>query len=489
MDLIRLKALLNHQQNILSQIALGESTKDIFDNICLAIEDIMEDKTAKCSIVCLSGDQLFNCSAPTMDPNYSELTNGVKIGEGIGSCGTAAYRKSRVIVSNIETSPLWKDFKDIALKFNLRSCWSTPIISSKSEVLGTFAIYHENTCDPSDSDIELIDYFVDFSRIALQKKYDTLKLNSVMKELESSTNKFNALTKVIPDSAFILSQDGDYVDVYSSSEELLSQSISSLMNKNLNDILPEQDAIPIMEVIHNTLEQDDVQVFEYELKVQKGNVFFEGKVAPIIYDHIEGNTKRHVLWIARDITARKQAEQEIEKLAYYDHLTNLPNRRLLNERLSLCVERINRSKKTAALLFLDIDDFKKINDTYGHSAGDNVLVELAERLNSVVRSSDTIARIGGDEFVVLLEYVGEDNALASSEATIVAEKLQKVFEHDFDLGEAQCKVGGSLGIYLIDDTNLSDNTNLSVDSILKFADSAMYQAKTSGGNRYSFYDI
>lgn len=108
------------------------------------------------------------------------------------------------------------------------------------------------------------------------------------------------------------------------------------------------------------LASNEIQVFEYELEVLKGKRIFEGRTAPIINNQSGSSSLRHVLWVARDITVRKEAEKEVKKLAYFDPLTNVPNRRLLTERLTQCVERINRSHKTGALLFLDIDNFKRI---------------------------------------------------------------------------------------------------------------------------------
>ena len=482
MDSERQHNLLAHQKNILSKIALGESLNQIFDDICLAIEEIIDDKAAKCSILSLDGKQLFHCAAPSIDPQYSAIINGVHIGEAVGSCGTAAYRNSRVIVENIETSPLWQNFKEIALKFNLKSCWSTPITSSRSEVLGSFAIYHEHPKTPSEKDLELIDYFVNFSSIALEKLQHLNKVENLINDLEISNKKLNAFTKVMPDPALILSEEGVYLDVYGSSEDLLAYSASELINKNVNDILPKKYASSIMATLKKTLASNEVQVFEYELEVQKGLVIFEGRTTPIIYEQPGEAPKQHVLWVTRDITLRKKAEKEIEKLAYYDPLTNLPNRRLLTERLTRCVERIKRTHKTGALLFLDIDNFKRINDSLGHSAGDELLIEMAKRLGLVVRASDTLARIGGDEFVILLEYIGENNGHATNEAAVVAQKLQRVFYEKFQIGALAFQVSGSIGICLI------ENINSSVENILKFADTAMYRAKVKGGNGYSFYD-
>jgi diguanylate cyclase (GGDEF)-like protein/PAS domain S-box-containing protein len=482
MESTRLNALLDHQQKILSKIALGESLNNILEDICLTIEEIMLDKSAKCSILSLAGEQLFHCAAPSMASEYCEIINGVQIGAVVGSCGTAAHFKSRVIVEDIETSSLWVNFKDIALEFNLKSCWSTPIISKQSKVLGTFAIYHDKPKVPSEKDLELIDYFVNFSSIAFEKSLNTIKVNELINDLEKSNEKFNAFTKVMPDLALIISESGVYVDSFGSSEDLLSHSANELVDKNIKDVFPKHDAKSIMAVIEKTFVSNEVQVFEYEIDTQRGRVIFEGRTAPIANYKSGVASERHVLWMTRDITVRKEAEKEVEKLAYFDPLTALPNRRLLTERLKQCVQRVKRSNKTGALLFLDIDNFKRINDSLGHVAGDELLIEVANRLTSVVRESDTLARIGGDEFVLLLEHVGEDNEQANKEVAVVAQKIIKVFTDKFQLGTLAFQVSTSIGICLI------ENINSTADNILKFADTAMYRAKVKGGNNYSFYD-
>jgi len=482
MDTVKLSRLLDHQQNILSKIALGTPLNEILNDICLSIEETIEDKSARCSILSLKGDQLFHRAAPNIDYKYCQLISGVHIGPNVGSCGTSVYRKSRVIVEDIATSPLWTDLKELALSFGLKSCWSTPIISTQSKILGTFVIYHSYPKAPSNKDLELIDYFVNFSSIALEKNVESLKVKQLIVDLQQSNEKFMAFTKVMPDLILILSEKGEYTDIYGSSDELLYNSQSKLINKNVKDVLPEKDSKPIMAVIEKTLETNDVQVFEYQLEVKNGKIIFEGRTAPIEHYHQNNPSQRHVVWMARDITIRRTAEKEVEKLAFFDPLTNLPNRRMLNERLKMCVERIKRTYKTGALLFLDLDKFKRINDSLGHSAGDKILIELSKRLSSVIRASDTLARVGGDEFILLLEYIGEDNKQANIEAEIVAQKLLSVFHEKFEVEGFAFQVSCSIGICLI-------NTENSVtENILKFADTAMYRSKTKGGNSYSFYD-
>jgi len=478
----QLSKLLTQQQKILSKIALGHPLSEIGKEICLAIEDILEDKTAKCSILSLTDKQLFHCAAPSLPQKYCEIINGVVIGPNVGSCGTAAYEKSRVIVDNINTSPLWSGFKEVAKTFGLESCWSTPIISTKSKVLGTFAVYHAHPKAPSVQDLELIDYFVSFSSIALEKNVNAEQLSQAINNLKHSNGKFKAFTEVMPDLVLILNEHGEYVDVYGSSEGLLYSAMMEIKGENVNNILPAKDAKPIMAVLEKTLATNEIQVFEYELDVQIGHRVFEGRTAPVENYQSKDNSSRHVLWVARDITQRKLAEKEIEKLAYYDPLTKLPNRRMLNERLAIAVEKIKRSGETGALLFLDIDNFKRLNDSLGHVSGDKLLVEVARRLGAIIRKSDTLARLGGDEFVVLLEYIGDDNEQANVESSVVAQKIHEIFDEEFKVDSLSFQMSCSIGICLIEGFDISS------DNIMQFADTAMYRSKAKGGNSYSFYD-
>ena len=478
----RLKKLLSHQQGILSKIALGAPLNEVLTEICLSIEKIMDDESARCSILSAKGEQLFHCAAPNIHPEYCGLLNGVYIGPKVGSCGTAAFSKSRIIVENIETSPLWVDFKDLALKFDLKSCWSTPIMSTQADLLGTFAIYHSSPKAPSEQELELIDFFVHFSSIALEKSNEFEKAKQLVANLQHSNEKFKAFTKVMPDLILILSEDGIYTDVYGTSNELLLDSTMDIIGQNVKDLLPQKDAQMIMAVIAKTLSTNDMQIFEYELNVPKGSIVFEGRAAALDHYHPENPTKRHIVWMARDISIRKKAEQEVHKLAFYDPLTNLPNRRMLSDRLNTCVESIKSIKNIGALLFLDLDNFKRINDSLGHSAGDEVLVELSKRLNAIIKSSDTLARAGGDEFIILLEDIGENTKQAIYECESVAKKIQSVFHDNFEVGELAFQVSCSIGICLI------DSVNAQTDNILKFADTAMYRSKKKGGNSSSFYD-
>jgi diguanylate cyclase (GGDEF)-like protein/PAS domain S-box-containing protein len=185
---------------------------------------------------------------------------------------------------------------------------------------------------------------------------------------------------------------------------------------------------------------------------------------------------------AVDITERKKADAEIHRLAYYDPLTQLPNRRLFQDRLSQAMAGCRRSGQHAALIFLDIDDFKTLNDTRGHDVGDRLLVEIGQRIRNEARETDTVARLGGDEFLLMLENLGDSAEQAALIARTVSEKLRQALScaYEMDGGEYHCSA--SLGIALF------NGTDGSVETLLKQADLAMYRAKDSGRNTVRFFD-
>ena len=186
--------------------------------------------------------------------------------------------------------------------------------------------------------------------------------------------------------------------------------------------------------------------------------------------------------IFSDITARKRVEEEIRNLAFYDALTQLPNRRLFIDRFHAALPVSTRHNNYGAVLFIDMDRFKVINDTFGHDYGDLLLVEVAARIKSCVREMDTVARFGGDEFVVLIEEIGDDRDEASRKAGLVGEKIREALARPYWLKEHEHHSSPSIGI------SLYRGNEETVDTLLKHADLAMYQAKSSGRNAVRFFD-
>lgn len=183
-----------------------------------------------------------------------------------------------------------------------------------------------------------------------------------------------------------------------------------------------------------------------------------------------------------DLTERKLAEQRIYELAYYDHLTGLPNRRLLGEELDKAQARSQRSKRLGAIIFLDLDNFKLLNDTMGHDFGDMLLCQVADRLRHTLRHCDQLARLGGDEFVLVLEDLGENKREAVAEAQHVLEKLQSALGQPYYMDGRMFMSTPSMGVTIF------DGTATDIDTLLKQADLAMYRAKSEGRNTARFFD-
>jgi len=189
-----------------------------------------------------------------------------------------------------------------------------------------------------------------------------------------------------------------------------------------------------------------------------------------------------VLFMVQDITLRKQSEEEIHRLAFYDSLTQLPNRRLLHERMLQSMAISARSGKHGAVMFIDLDNFKTLNDTQGHDVGDLLLKEVAQRLSRNVREGDTVARLGGDEFVVALESLNSLAQDAATQAEMIAEKIRNELSQPYLLNGFEHISSPSIGV------SLFRGHQSSLDEVLKQADLAMYQAKSTGRNRVCFFD-
>jgi len=195
----------------------------------------------------------------------------------------------------------------------------------------------------------------------------------------------------------------------------------------------------------------------------------------------ENQTTQYVA-IFSDITKRKEAEEEIKNLAFYDALTSLPNRRLFLDRFHLALSQSERSRKFGAIIFMDLDKFKGLNDMMGHEYGDLLLIEVAKRISENLRHMDTVARFGGDEFVILIEEISTDSREALQKISLIAEKIRTSLEVSYKLKDYTYSSSSSIGVCLYCGNEKSEG------ELLKSADMAMYQAKESGRNTIRFFD-
>ena len=213
---------------------------------------------------------------------------------------------------------------------------------------------------------------------------------------------------------------------------------------------------------------------------KNGEVYLEYLTISSVKD--QDGTVTNYVGIFNDITKSVEAAAEIKHLAFYDSLTGLPNRRLLHDRLKQALASSARSAQQGAVLFMDLDNFKNLNDTLGHNIGDLLLQQVAQRLDTCVREGDTVARLGGDEFVVILEDLSQQAIEAAAHIEVIANKILAIFREPFQLGVHEYHCTASIGASIFSDHDYTQ------DELLKQADIAMYQAKTSGRNVLRFFD-
>lgn len=213
---------------------------------------------------------------------------------------------------------------------------------------------------------------------------------------------------------------------------------------------------------------------------KNGNIYLKWLSISTVRDE-HGNVS-HYVGAHQDITERKKAEERIHELAFYDQLTGLPNRTLLIDRLKQATTAASRNALFGALLFIDLDNFKTLNDTLGHDIGDLLLKQVANRLSACVREGDTVARLGGDEFVVVLAGLGDEEVDSAKNAEAVAAKILSALNHPYQLGHDVHRSTASIGATLFSDRAAT------IDDLMKQADLAMYRAKETGRNVLRFFD-
>lgn len=304
-----------------------------------------------------------------------------------------------------------------------------------------------------------------------------MNLKRIKNELESSQIQLNAIIYHALDGIITFSEDGEIQGFNPAAEQIFGYSEAQILGKSIQVLMPALIKNKDEEFINRFLHSRELSLVG-KRGCEVSATRADGKQFPMELSTSEMILKghRYFISIVRDITERKIIEENTKHAAHYDYLTDLPNRALFVDRLEYALSLAKRSKHRLALFFLDLDGFKKVNDTLGHGHGDLLLKEVAARLLRSIRSSDVLARIGGDEFTFIL-----NNIDLRVNASLVANKILTVLSEPFDLDGQICHIGGSIGIsFYPDDSDTSE-------SLIKQADDAMYLAKKSGKNTCRFY--
>ncbi len=450
------------QNMTLDCLLRGIALPEVLERLVETVEQAYPGLLA--SVMLLDKDRLLRSTAAPSLPDYlCEATDGLEAAEGVGSCGTAAATGRRVIVEDIAEHPYFESFVEIARRANISACWSEPVLGSQGEVLGTCCLYSPDAGGPTSAQIKLLEQAARLVSLAVERSRREDQLRKLSRAVEQSSSMV-----VITDASGVIEYVNEkFCEVTGYSvEEVLSQRPSLLKSG-------ETDVDVYRDMWQSLLAGQDWHG-EIRNRRKSGALYWSAlSVSPILDE--DGNVT-HFIGISEDISAQKHSQAQIEQLAFYDPLTQLGNRRLFREQLDQELRKVRRTGQQLAVFYLDLDNFKQINDTLGHDIGDRLLQAIAGHLRVTLRETDIIARLGGDEFIILLPQV-----TGLAQAKKVAEKLLKTLLTPIPVAGHEVLITFSIGITLAPD----DGDTWFV--LMKNADLAMYRAKRQGRNNYQFF--
>jgi diguanylate cyclase (GGDEF)-like protein/PAS domain S-box-containing protein len=303
---------------------------------------------------------------------------------------------------------------------------------------------------------------------------DVTHYKETERALEASEARFRVLTESSLDLISIIAQDGTILYQSGALRTLVGYDPADTIGKKVYDLIHRDDVEAVRVAIARVVEGPQSHApIEFRMRHRDGvwRTFESLGTNGLGNPHIGG-----VVFNSRDVTDRKVIQQRIQHLAYHDNLTGLPNRSLLQDRLAHSIARAERAGRKVGVLFIDLDNFKNINDTLGHDVGDELLRQVSRRLTECVRLEDTIARQGGDEFIVLMDSLDDSRG-----ASVVAQKILNSLRQPFILGGGEQHVSGSVGIALYPEDGRDAQT------LMKNADTAMFHGKSLGKNTYQYF--
>lgn len=307
--------------------------------------------------------------------------------------------------------------------------------------------------------------------IAIAK--DMREVRRVEKQLELSEQRFKGSFDNAPIGIFLVDQEGSIFQANRFAQEMLVYESNELPGMHISRLVPTEDRLQLKETLTRLqLGSEKTSLSERRMLCQNGLELWTN--CQIVLQR-DGESEYFIIQVA-DVTDIKRSQRRMERMAFYDTLTDLANRRLFQDRLAQAIDHCGRKETTAALLYLDLDQFKRVNDTLGHEAGDNLLRQVANRLIECVRTEDTVGRPGGDEFTILLFEVA-----SPSDAGVVAEKIIERLQEPINVAGHNLVITTSIGITIMP----TDGKDANI--LMKNADLAMYRAKERGRNNYQFF--
>jgi diguanylate cyclase (GGDEF)-like protein/PAS domain S-box-containing protein len=387
-------------------------------------------------------------------------------------CETVMDSQKELLIPDALNDPHWNHNPDIEL--GMISYLGLPLTWPGGEVFGTICILDIKRNEYSDTYRSLLERFRDSIQLHLEIIYQSSQQAGLLRQAEEHVRTLSQAIEQSPVSVMITDTNGKIEYVNRGFEQITGYDAIEVKGKDPSILQSGKTPPGSYRELWQTLADGGSWQGEFENRRKNGEIFWEyAHIAPVL--DANGETK-HYLAVKADITKQKQQEKEIQYQATFDSLTGLPNRFLSLDRLSQLISESHRTGKRVAVLFLDLDDFKKINDSLGHETGDQLLMQAATRIRSAVRKGDTVGRLGGDEFIVLLGGLSDP-----SHARYMAETLLARFRIPFLLEDRELVLTVSVGVALYPDDGYTPT------ELLRNSDTAMYHSKEQGRNTFHYF--
>jgi diguanylate cyclase (GGDEF)-like protein/PAS domain S-box-containing protein len=452
----RAEQLAAGQHEILEGVAAQRPLAESLERIARLYETM--NPGALCSLLLLGDDgrHVLHGAAPSLPDAYSRALHGLEIGEARGSCGTAAWRRERVVVADIATHPYWENYKSLALMHGLKACWSTPVLGSGGQVLGTFAVYFREPREPREEELRSIDSMLPITGIAIESERLLGRLREHNRFFELSQEIFCILD---PRSERLLQFNP-------SLPRLTGYGAGELASRSYREfLLPWNPGDSSDPMLAKNRSGEQTHEFVNRCRCRDGSERLLEWVSFAAPDGL-------VYAVARDITERYRVEAELAHASSHDPVTGLPQHLLLGRELR---DMLKDTATPVWVLVIGLDRFQGVNESVGHLAGDDVLRRLADRLQSALAGQGRVARFAGDEFVVTAAGLSADGGHA------LAERLRAAVAEPVEGSNYRLLLTASVGISHSPDHGTDPN------NLLRRAEAAMNQAKREGRDRvYEF---
>ncbi|MDP1864209.1 MAG: EAL domain-containing protein [Thiobacillus sp.] len=449
---------------VLDGLASNRPLPNMLEEIVSSLETLHPDMLVSILLRDRHSGLLFTGAAPSLPAFFNEAVNGLKPEVGKGSCGTSAFTGEVVIVEDIRVHEYWASYTDLAERAGLRACWSFPFKDQSGQVLGTFGIYYAQPRTPDQNELDLIGEFARIAGLAVERSRADASQRQAAAVFES-TREGVVITDLQP---HIVSVNAAYTSITGYTE-------TEVVGRNPSLLQSGREDLAFYRTMWNSILETGHWQGEIWNRRKSGELFPQLLTVSTVYDG-DGLPSNYV-GLMTDISQLKDSEARFEHLAHYDSLTKLPNRLLLQSQLKHVLESAERNKRRVAVLYIDLDRFKNINDSLGHPVGDELLEALAQRMQDKLHDEDILGRLGGDEFLLILEDLQRPD-----EAADVAMEMIHMLEQSFLLPSGhEVYVGASVGISLFPEDGST------CTELIQHADVALYQAKETGRNTFSFY--